>query len=149
MWNIYRSIKLKIKKLKNYGNFRNEYICSKFFADVSGVGIMLSNKHDMLKGIFCIFGAVGLFMVGTIGFGVVATDSVKRTDVIKVECDTVIKTDDKAYVEIDDLTLTYTDKKSYDRVNDSTIFYKVVSYNLYNVEISTEYFIDKQIPINE
>lgn len=113
------------------------------------IGIMLSNKHDMLKGIFFIFGVVGLFMVGVIGFGIVATESVKRTDVIKVECDTVIKTDDKAYVEIDGLTLTYTDKKSYDRVNDSTIFYKVVSYNLYNVEILTEYFIDKQIPINE
>jgi hypothetical protein len=113
------------------------------------IGIMLSNKHDILKGIFCIFGVAGLFMVGVIGFGIAATESVKRTDVIKVECDTVIKTDDKAYVEIDGLTLTYTDKKSYDRVNDSTIFYKVVSYNLYNVEILTEYFIDKQIPINE
>jgi hypothetical protein len=106
------------------------------------IGCILSEDKQMgLKLTFLILGIGGMIVMGVYGFGQYATEKVKNFDVIEMQCDTVVKSDDKLYVEIDNKTLTYIDKKSYDEINDSTPFYKVISYNLYNSEISTKYVI--------
>jgi len=74
---------------------------------------------------------LSLFLIGFIGFGIHATGNYEKMYVEKIKCDTVAKTKNKLYVEIDGETITYSSKEDYDYINDSTTFCKVSYYNYY------------------
>ena len=62
----------------------------------------------------------------------------------KIKPDTVLKSNTKAYAEIDDTVLIFSVKKDYDLLNDSITFYKVTYYNYYGCNKKTIYsFSDK------
>jgi len=105
------------------------------------IGGYLIDNYENLGGAFLIVGILGALFIGIGGFGAHATTNYNTMYVEKMKPDTVLKSNTKAYVEIDNMTLTFTEKKKYDLLNDSITIYKVIYYNYYGYDVKIIYSI--------
>ncbi len=88
--------------------------------------------RDTLRGVFLGIGIVSLIIIGLFGFLLYGMSSGDTLTVEQVQINTVLKSDTKVYVELENgLTLEYVSKKDYDGIDEYTPFYKITYYNIY------------------
>ena len=108
------------------------------------IGGYVINDYELTGGAFLFVGIIGAIFIVIGGFGFHAIYNYNTMYVEKIKPDTVLKSNTKAYAEIDDTVLIFSVKKDYDLLNDSITFYKVTYYNYYGCNKKTIYsFSDK------